>query len=239
MARKEIRDTKYFRSRFGDSKMVEPLPTPEPIKNSKFHKELKKAAACELGIDSLAYKNILNGLEKEYNFFSIIFAQDKILGNGERICLFDDKYEISKKDSILLDRISIPHPQLSLYEKDSLSKENKFLLDNLVRNLNGYGVPYLITNPVLKKDSSGDNPYGFFIDIGNNTEIKTDKRFLNNNAKIKLKNGFEKMLLTRDNGIARIYSDNHGVFADKDLHHISPENKLVILNSDGSVKEIL
>lgn len=234
---KDYRRAQRHKRKFGNSPTVEFIISKNSegkskIQNSKFTKEVERIAEDEFEKDSVAYKNIFNGGEKGYNFFFVIYAQDKILQNGERICLLDDQYRFSEKD-----RISVIHPQLILYGKDSFSEENEILLNNLVKNLNGYDFPLLITNPILKKDS---NSYGFSLDIGPRTKIETDKRFSNGNLEIRLENGLKRSLWTKNRGCAKIYSSINGVVANSsNLVSSYKDDKIILMNSDGSIKKIV
>lgn len=98
------------------------------IADSKFYKEVDKAAKLTFGEGSRAYENTMNYIYvnegKGSNFWFVAFAQDKVLGKSGQIYLVDDQGQILRQNPNFLSGIYTDHPQLVIRSYNDSFEDN-------------------------------------------------------------------------------------------------------------------
>jgi len=178
------------------------------------YQEADAKTAEKFGSNSLAYKTITNGIDREDIIGSQFFWNTNLgfyLPKGRKVCLLNDWEEINDLDESFFRGFYTDSPQIIL-RTDTLSYDrNKYILENLVKQVKKQGFefssenPLIISNLELVKDDNSDNGYGLLINIGKDTTLANDKRFAySNSGKLILFGDKTKVVYNKEKDLSRV-----------------------------------
>lgn len=160
------------------------------------YEEADRKTAEKYGKDSQAYRTITNGINIENVTGSQFFWNTNLnlyLPKEKKVCSLKDWEEINDLDESFFGGFYTDSPQIVLRTETLSYNKNKFILENLVKQVKGIrnkGAKYefssenplVITNPELTKDDNSKNDYGLLSKVGADTILANDKRFAYSNS---------------------------------------------------------
>src|SRR3989344_2717060 len=116
------------------------------------YQEADAKTAEKFGSNSLAYKTIANGIDREDIIGSQFFWNTNLgfyLPKGRKVCLLNDWEEINDLDESFFRGFYTDSPQIIL-RTDTLSYDrNKYILENLVKQVKKQGFEFSSENPLI------------------------------------------------------------------------------------------
>jgi len=209
----------------------------------EFYEEVFSKTAEKYGRNSLAYKNIINGINpEEVTGSNFLFNTEAglYLKEGSKVLTLEDIDNILATDKNFFNGFYTDTNQLVLRNNKDSYEKNQLIINYLIKELKSSGYefspenPLVITNPELVPDKKSPNEgYGLIAKLGKDTKLRNDKRLASGKNKINLGN-LEKGLYTKDNGLSRVYlSRGGGLNVGGDVLELSSGNGRVVAVSDA------
>ena len=208
------------------------------LAESGIYKETQAKAKERFGENSQAYNTIMYRINPNKGEGSQFFFNTELglhLPKGQRVISLGDLeriYSFSQAASLFDGSFYTDMPEVILRTETPSRERNKNILSNLVKQVKAEGYEFSSENPLrisgleLAKDD-GEKKYGFLLNIGENTRIVNDGRFVHSNNKIQLGNQ-SKTLYTKENGLS-------GLYLDRSLNLNSDDDNLANSYDDGQV----
>jgi len=186
----------------------------------ELYQEADRKTAEKFGKNSLAYKTITNGIDREKITGSQFFWNTNLgayLPKNQKVILLEDMEEINNIDESFLREFCTDSPQSVLRTKNPSYDKNKYILKDLIKQIKGEKYkfssenPLIISNLELVKDINSKNGYGLLLKIRKNTKIQHDKRFAYSNDGKRIDFGKKtKLIYTEENGLSGVYLIRNG-----------------------------
>ncbi len=210
--------------------------------DAALYRAVAKGTAERFGIDTQAYKTIMNGINPNNGTGSQFFFHTEAglyLPKGQRVIRVDDLGRINDADPSFFNGIYTDTPELVLRTATPSWKTNAKILENLVVQARERDLEFSSDNPLvlsgleLVRDDNEGNPYGILVQIGDQTTTTNDSRFAYGTDTIKLGNQ-SKTLWTKEEGLSGVCLDRNGVYSDNDtLQDSSDYGRVVVFDAEG------
>lgn len=211
----------------------------------ELYQEADAKTAEKFGKNSLAYKTITNGIDIENVTGSQFFWNTnlgKYLPKNQRVILLQDMEKINDQDENFFKGFYTDSPQIVLRTDQSSWKPNKYILENLVKQVKKQGFefssenPLIISNLELAASKSSKNQYGLLLKIGKDTRVENDSRFAYSNNEKQIQFGEnKKTIFTKEKGLSRVCLYRGGLL-DSDYDGLASSGgggRVVVLDAEG------
>ena len=214
----------------------------------EFYQEIQAKTAEKYGKDSLAYRTITNEIDTENVTGSQFFWNNNLglyLSKNQRVISLEDMETINNLDETFFRDFYLDAPEIVLRTENLSYDKNKYILENLVKQVRGEKQEFDSENPLrisgleLVKDENSRNAYGLLLQVGQNTKMINDKRFANsNNRKLIPFGEKQKTIYTKENDLSGVFVYGDGSLnSDGDGLAVSGGGgRVVVFDAEGIAK---
>ncbi|MFA5953075.1 MAG: hypothetical protein WC812_00620 [Candidatus Pacearchaeota archaeon] len=222
---------------------------PIEVYNSAREKLIKDFKENERAIKSLTYGinfETLTGSQFFWNNYLNNFLKEQ--GINGRIMNINDLGKIYSYDRNFFENHYSDTISLCLRSEELGQKNNKYILEDLVKQVKQRGKefssknPLIISNLDIINDRNSDNFYGLLLKLREDSILENDKRFAFGNNKIQFKDELrfvEKNLYTKDRDLSRMFADINGymISSNGNLHDSNDIGWVVFVRDVEEIKK--